>query len=1310
MSAMVLLIICLTGTVEAVTIFYDVFDGSGSVSLNGITPDQTSGGATWVASQDFKADGAFAATAGGSATLAFTPVSGRIYTLDCSLSGVSGDADWFALGFAAGQSSASGTDDRFIQGNVIGKAWMFIRGDASVSTNNAFLGSDLSGTVSGAAWTTYASQSGGAMLMRIVLDTTGGAGHWNATWYVKKPVDADYAVVRPITKMLSESINSVGFAISSPTVSGTIVSFSLSDDSIAPIGWSAQTTTAVTTNSALASATVNTDLTETVLVWDTSDQGIASTNDWTYRRTLGAWSAGAVSGQMTNLVTEAQYAWRLYGVSTLTNGWSDAVTFITDSVETSSVPAYLTGPYAVDSNTLHLWHMDEADPGPAQPALGVSNSFSLTPAGGATLQNTAFTGFDGAGNTVAASGAGFQGSAVPVGSVTSADGAFTFEALINVENVTNIQQIIAMDNGGANSARPFQFRIDADTATGAPATGALRFINIAGTSGIQSLIAPIPVTGGHAFVSGRWFHVAATYNGSENTPANIKFYWTRMDAGSPQANEIGSASMVHDLSGISTTLGVGNEYRGTPDNNLRGRIDEIRISAVARTPDDFLFQAPDIDMDVLADAWEIFYFRETPEESDEFILAKYDGADDPDLDGYDNAAEYIAGTDPTDPLHTPDDADRDGYLDAWEIATFGTTAYGPNDDPDGDGCTTAEELAAGSDPADAFSTPFDSDADGMDDAIEIALFGDLSQGAFDDFDNEGVPNHAELAAGTDPADSGDWPLVSFIPVTDGNSATDENGYAGSSINSVAFIQNNLITTADRQFIAYYRRHATDSGATDNNTIIIGRRSTGELRWELFATDLYSYNINDTHNVICFAIDGDGVMHMSWGMHGNSLLYARSTASVLGDEPITMTSLGTAGMTGQESSVTYPKFQTLADGNVLFLFREGGSGSGDWFLNRYDIDADSWSPVHQDGGGTQLPLLKGRGASPDNCFYPDRMTLGPDGMLHLAGVFRYNSDSPAGEIGYQTNHRYVYMRSSDGGLNWQRSDGSAIDLPAVEAAWFQNLGAGHVPEIIYDLPEGYSIMNESGMTTDSAGRPIIANWWADGAGTNDHTRQYHIMYLDDTGWHRRKLSARDIDNPATKYSEAQLGASRMGRPVVLTDAQDRIIVVYNDNRFHGITAVFSLPLAMDPERLQWTRMNLTVENLGDWETTYDEARWLKDGVLHMLYQKMPGMGESYSAQNNSTPVSVIEWNARTYFGNPDRLYLDVRTTPGVAALSVRTRIGFQYDLKTSTSLDFTEPPVSTVSGDNTRRTLGSWLMDEPRRFWLLERSGQATNDL
>jgi len=284
------------------------------------------------------------------------------------------------------------------------------------------------------------------------------------------------------------------------------------------------------------------------------------------------------------------------------------------------------------------------------------------------------------------------------------------------------------------------------------------------------------------------------------------------------------------------------------------------------------------------------------------------------------------------------------------------------------------------------------------------------------------------------------------------------------------------------------------------------------------------------------------------------------------------------------------------------------------------------------------------------------------------------------------------------------------VPVVEAASFKNLGANHVPEIVKDLAEGHSIMNESGMTTDSSGRPIIANWWADNAASGDHTRQYHIFFHDGSSWHQRTVSARNLDNPATRYSEAQLGSSWVGRPVVLTDDADRILVLYNDNRFNGITVVFSEPLAQDPGRNRWSRMNLTTENLGFWEVTYDEGRWKQDGVLQMLYQKLPGIGMSYTALNNATPVSVLEWDVRDYFNAPLRWVVDTSTTPGQARISALTRTGFRHDLKTSTTLDFSAPAASSVSGDGSWQDFGTWPMSGPRRFWRIESTEEATDDL
>ena len=73
------------------------------------------------------------------------------------------------------------------------------------------------------------------------------------------------------------------------------------------------------------------------------------------------------------------------------------------------------------------------------------------------------------------------------------------------------------------------------------------------------------------------------------------------------------------------------------------------------------------------------------------------------LRAFDFAGNLSPLSDPL-PVRTADgDTDANGLADSWELKYFGDTGVSPNDDPDGDGKTNAEEFTAGTDPKDFFN-------------------------------------------------------------------------------------------------------------------------------------------------------------------------------------------------------------------------------------------------------------------------------------------------------------------------------------------------------------------------------------------------------------------------------------------------------------------------------------------------------------------------------------------------------------------------------------------------------------------------------
>ena len=214
---------------------------------------------------------------------------------------------------------------------------------------------------------------------------------------------------------------------------------------------------------------------------------------------------------------------------------------------------------------------------------------------------------------------------------------------------------------------------------------------------------------------------------------------------------------------------------------------------------------------------------------------------------------------------------------------------------------------------------------------------------------------------------------------------------------------------------------------------------------------------DAHNSIVLAYDRTGYLHVTGNMHAIPLIYARTL------RPNDFNSLTqTNRMVGNdESSVTYPNFFFLANGDLLFSYRSGKSGNGVELINRFDDE--HWLRLL-----SQPLFAPTTTADPVNAYHTP-YTLGPDGYYHIAWVWR---KTPMAE----TNFNVGYARSKDL-VHWEDSRQRAINLPITPAN----------AEVVDIIPINGGLLNNIKLSFDNSDRPIISYMKYDSQG---NSQLYH----------------------------------------------------------------------------------------------------------------------------------------------------------------------------------------------------------------------------
>ena len=340
-----------------------------------------------------------------------------------------------------------------------------------------------------------------------------------------------------------------------------------------------------------------------------------------------------------------------------------------------------------------------------------------------------------------------------------------------------------------------------------------------------------------------------------------------------------------------------------------------------------------------------------------------------------------------------------------------------------------------------------------------------------------------------------------------------NGYAGTSVNVAVFRAASIVSDGNRQFASWY-----DASGVIN---IARRKINPDGPWETLATTLKGA-VADAHNIISLGLDGDGYLHVSWNQHGTRLRYARSKTPYEVDFEVLDEMIDASA----EKNVTYPEFRRFSNGDLLFAYRDGVSGSGNLVLNRYAIATRKWSRVQDN-------LLSGEGSR--NAYW--QMYMDAADVIYLSWVWRETGD-------VATNHDLCYAVSRDGGVSWQRSNGTRYTLPiTVDNA-----------EVAWPVPQKSEMINQTSMTADAAGHPYIATYWRS---QGESVPQYRLVYLDGSAWRCVQVGER-----ISSFSLSGIGtkAIPMSRPQIVSDGRRTMMIFRDIDRGRRVSLAYSEDLA------------------------------------------------------------------------------------------------------------------------------------------------------
>ncbi|MDL2242091.1 BNR repeat-containing protein, partial [Bacteroidales bacterium OttesenSCG-928-L03] len=512
--------------------------------------------------------------------------------------------------------------------------------------------------------------------------------------------------------------------------------------------------------------------------------------------------------------------------------------------------------------------------------------------------------------------------------------------------------------------------------------------------------------------------------------------------------------------------------------------------------------------------------------------------------------------------------------------------------------------------------------------------------------------------------------VSAIRVGETNPSTSAYVFGtGEQLSGQQFQTDGIKTYQGYQYTVYYN---------SSRNVCISRRKMPVGAWEEVVLP-YKNSVDDAHNVIVMGIcEKDGSIHLSFDHHNDNLHYCYSIAGSANDPENMPWKAGSFSATTNimdraVPDVTYPRFISKPDGNLLFECRFHYSGYGDSYLREYDGDTKKWTLIGRYVQGMDVhsgnPLIiNGQTLYTDDaCAYINGMTYDKQGRLHVTWCWRDN-------FGGMSNHDFYYAYSEDHGRTWKDTKGEDVATteymqPVVNRVTGTGLTQWKREKLMIEaIPYNRGYINQETQDVDSKGRIHAVNSHIP-AGVGDDSnwgnsrakaRLHHRFRDTDGTW--KKIQIKKNGNTVHSYCRVNLSF----------DAFDNAYVVANGAEVYAAT---------------------DANNYQDWDlvSDADNGRFLSEPLVDRPLLRNDGV-LSFAYLGADKKITVIDYLTRNpqtpsgtgllaeYFSDADFTTLissevvatPDQSTPPAGTQSIRwsgafeTLLGEQYTLHLNTS--------------------------------------------